>query len=150
LLAAATAAFIIRNWSPARIFLGDVGSLFLGFLLAALPFTGAVEERPRLVFLVTISMALFLLDPVATLVARSRRGERWGAAHREHAYQQLFDPDGSHRMAVTGLLAIGILLSMFGALAYRRVESSWVAIGAVVIAFATEWRLARARRRHRV
>ena len=65
--AAASFAFLLRNWSPARIFLGDVGSAFLGFLLAALPLAAGESSRSPLVLLVWISLALFLLDPVATL-----------------------------------------------------------------------------------
>ena len=72
--AAASFAFLLRNWSPARIFLGDVGSAFLGFLLAALPLAVGGSSRSPLVLLVWISLALFLLDPVATLVSRARRG----------------------------------------------------------------------------
>ena len=70
---AATAAFLCRNWSPARIFLGDAGSNFLGFLLAGLPLAAGAPERSRLVFVAAISLSLFLLDPIATLVARRRR-----------------------------------------------------------------------------
>ena len=91
---AATAAFLTRNWSPARIFLGDVGSSFLGFLLAGLPFAAPAGSRSSLVFAVAISLTLFLLDPVATLVARRRRQAIIGAAHRDHAYQQLVEPGG--------------------------------------------------------
>ena len=59
IVVAATAAFLIRNWWPARIFLGDVGSAFLGFLLAGLPFVAPAGNRPRLVFVVAISLSLF-------------------------------------------------------------------------------------------
>lgn len=145
-IAAATAGFLVRNWSPAKIFLGDVGSAFLGFLLASLPLAGPPEARPQLVWLVAISMTLFLLDPVATLVSRTRRRAAIGASHRDHAYQQFVEPGASHAAAVTALLAAGLVLGVFAGAAYLRPALAWPAVAVAVIAFGIEW-LAAARRR---
>ncbi len=147
--AAATAAFLIRNWTPSRVFLGDVGSSFLGLLLAGLPFVAAPEARPRLVLLVAVSLALFLLDPVATLWARWRRGMPLGIAHRDHAYQQLVEPGRSHAPAVSALLAAGLFLSLLGAAVYRRPPLAWLAVGAALLVFVAEWQLATRRRSRR-
>ncbi|MGE5802054.1 MAG: hypothetical protein ACM358_07335, partial [Gemmatimonadota bacterium] len=143
---AATAAFLTRNWSPAKIFLGDVGSAFLGFLLASLPLAGPADARPQLVFLVAISMTLFLLDPVATLAVRGRKRATIGAAHRDHAYQQLVEPGRSHAAAVTALLGAGFVLSVLGGAAYRRPALAWPAVGVALVAFAVEWVVASRRR----
>jgi glycosyltransferase WbpL len=143
---AATGAFLTRNWSPAKIFLGDVGSAFLGFLLASLPLAGPAEARPQLVFLVAISMTLFLLDPVATLVARGRQRATIGAAHRDHAYQQLVEPGQPHAPAVSILLVAGLALSVFAGAAYRRPSLAWPAVGVALLAFAIEWQIASRRR----
>lgn len=146
--AAATSAFLIRNWAPAHVFLGDVGSSFLGLLLAGLPLAAPPAARPPLVLLVAVSLALFLLDPVATLWARWRRGAALGSAHREHAYQQLVEPGRSHAGPVSGILAVGIVLSLLGAACYRRPPLTWLAVAAALVAFTGEWALA-ARRRTR-
>jgi glycosyltransferase WbpL len=146
---AATAAFLIRNWSPARIFLGDVGSSFLGFLLAGLPFAAPPGTRSGLVFLVAISLTLFLLDPAATLVMRRRRRAVIGAAHRDHAYQQLVEPGAPHAAAVTVLLGVGVLLALLAALAYQRPLLGWPAVVVALAAFLIEWQVADRRRRHR-
>ena len=143
---AATAAFLPRNWSPARIFLGDVGSSFLGFLLAGLPFAVSPGSRSPLVFAVAISLTLFLLDPVATLVVRRRRRAVIGAAHRDHAYQQLVTPGGPHAAAVTTLLGVGLALAVLAALAHQRPMLAWPTVVVALVAFLIEWQVADRRR----
>jgi UDP-N-acetylmuramyl pentapeptide phosphotransferase/UDP-N-acetylglucosamine-1-phosphate transferase len=142
---AATLAFLIRNWSPAKIFLGDTGSSFLGFLLAALPFTGTGDSRPRLVTLVAVSLALFLLDPMATLISRARQGNTIGEAHREHAYQRLIRRGEPHGRTVASLLLVGAALSVGAVAAFERPRLAWPTLTAGVLLFLVEWALARRR-----
>ena len=144
--AAATAAFLARNWSPAKIFLGDVGSAFLGFLLAALPLAVDAPGRAPLVLVVWISLALFLLDPIATLAARARRGAVVGASHREHAYQQFVAPSASHAPVVTRLLVVAAVLSALAVASAWSSALAWLAVAAAIAAFIVEWRLAARRR----
>lgn len=146
---AATAAFLCRNWSPARIFLGDAGSNFLGFLLAGLPLAAGAPERSRLVFVAAISLSLFLLDPIATLVARRRRRAEIGVAHREHAFQQFVDSGDRHAAVVLCLLAGGAVLSLLAAWAYQQPAASWLVIAAALAIFGAEWQAAGRRRRRR-
>jgi len=148
-LLSATFGFLLRNWSPARIFLGDVGSAFLGFLLAGLPLAAARPARPALVFLVAISMTLFLMDPVVTLVARRRRRAAIGASHRDHAYQQLVAPGRPHGAVVSVLLAVGLALTIVAGFAYTRPALGWPAMAIALITFAIEWRVAARRRARR-
>ena len=87
-LAAACAGFLAHNFPPARVFMGDAGSVPLGFLAAALGAYGIVAGAwpawfPLLVF------APFVLDATITLLRRLARGERIWIAHREHFYQRL-------------------------------------------------------------
>lgn len=114
-LAAACLAFLWVNWSPARVFLGDVGSVPLGFLAAAMAIDGWVRGLwagwfPVLVFLP------FIADASFTLIKRGCRGERIWKAHREHAYQKLILMGWSHArvawlyfglMVACGLTALG-------------------------------------------
>ena len=98
---AASLGFLVWNWPPARIFMGDVGSGFLGFVLPLLLVysTGCSGLNA---WTAVILGAPFVADATVTLVARIARGERWYSAHRSHAYQWLSRRWGSHAR-VTGL-----------------------------------------------
>lgn len=106
-LAAATLGFLIWNWPPARIFMGDVGSGFLGFTLAVLGLAASRNGTTPIEVWAILS-GIFLVDSTVTLVRRIVRGDRWFEAHRLHAYQSLARRCGAH-MPVT-ILAIGINL----------------------------------------
>jgi UDP-N-acetylmuramyl pentapeptide phosphotransferase/UDP-N-acetylglucosamine-1-phosphate transferase len=106
LLAAASAGFVFYNLPPARLFMGDVGSTFLGFSFAGLTLLGNLGVgggRLPVVFGVAI-LAPFLFDSLLTLARRIVRGERWYAAHRSHYYQRLVQGGLTHAQ-VTGLYA---------------------------------------------
>jgi UDP-N-acetylmuramyl pentapeptide phosphotransferase/UDP-N-acetylglucosamine-1-phosphate transferase len=147
--ASATVGFLLRNWSPARIFLGDVGSAFLGFLMAALPLVPRVGgSNSLLVLMVATSLALFLFDPVATLMLRAQQGAKLGASHRQHAYQQFVAVGTSHAPVVARLLLVALGLSLAAIGAYWHNALAWPAVGVAALAFASEWLLA-ARHRQR-
>lgn len=88
LLAAGLAGFLPFNLNPARIFMGDVGSQFLGFMMAVLAVAAAHFDAASVSFLI-VPLLLFglLFDAAFTLVRRALRGERVAAAHRTHLYQ---------------------------------------------------------------
>jgi UDP-N-acetylmuramyl pentapeptide phosphotransferase/UDP-N-acetylglucosamine-1-phosphate transferase len=141
----ASAGFLVHNWSPARIFLGDVGSGLLGFCFAALPFLAHPRDRSAAVSFVGLSLFLFLADATWTLLLRARRGERLHQAHRQHLYQRLVIAGWSHAQ-VTALLGFGSLVLTAAALAaWRRREPvwTWAAAGLAVAGFAGELLLAR-------
>jgi len=142
ILLGAAAGFLAFNWPPARIFLGDVGSLPVGFLLAALPLLAPPERRPYALLATAISLSLFLLDPAVTLLRLFRRKRRLGQPHREHAYQRLLLPGKTHRPVTGALVLTGFALSTFGAWAYRVQWAWWPAIALAVLSYAIEHRLA--------
>lgn len=108
IVAAASAGFLVWNISPARIFLGDVGSGFLGFVLAALPLLGSAETQvPVATWL--ILWGAFLVDASVTLLRRMARGDRWYQAHRSHAYQKLSRTWSSHHRVTIAYLAVDLL-----------------------------------------
>ena len=114
-IAAAAAGFLYWNWSPARIFMGDVGSGFLGYVLAVLAL--AIENTAPLpgVALATLLLATFVLDATLTLLRRIQRGERWAEAHRRHAYQRAVQSGRSHAAVARAVLGLNVAL---GALAW--------------------------------
>lgn len=106
-LAAAAAGFLVFNFPPARVFMGDAGSVPLGFLVGALGWLGAVRGAfpgwfPLLVF------SPFIVDATVTLARRVARSEPFLQAHRAHYYQRLVLGGWSHRklaVAAWGLMA---------------------------------------------
>jgi UDP-N-acetylmuramyl pentapeptide phosphotransferase/UDP-N-acetylglucosamine-1-phosphate transferase len=121
-LAAAVGGFMLWNVSPARIFLGDSGSHFVGFFLGAVAlYTEPVERAggalgPYLAFAVAAAVfAPFLFDTAFTLVRRAKARKNVFAAHREHIYQKITPDPAKHRQvsnvyfafsAVAGLAAL--------------------------------------------
>jgi Fuc2NAc and GlcNAc transferase len=95
LLAGACLGFLVWNAPPARIFMGDVGSGFWGFVVAALLLLSVVEGvmSPWVALLLVTA---FIGDAIVTLLRRMWRGERWYEGHRQHAYQHLAIRWGSH------------------------------------------------------
>ncbi len=97
--AAASAGFLVFNFPPARIFMGDVGSSTLGFLVAALSIWGARDGVfPHWVAVLVFSP--FVVDATVTLFRRLFRGERIWQAHRTHYYQRLVRLGWGHRKTV--------------------------------------------------
>ena len=88
--------FLILNRPPARVFMGDVGSTFLGFVLSAWAVTAA-DREPPVPFLAWVwALSVFLFDGLLTIGRRLLRGERIYEAHRTHVYQRLVAAGWSH------------------------------------------------------
>ncbi len=116
LVGASVAGFLFFNFPPARIFMGDSGSAFLGFQFAVLAVLGSGESGPGLPFLFfPLLFGAFLADTAATLVWRMIRGETWYKAHRVHYYQRLTNLGFSHRdvSVIEYGLAFGLGVSGF-------------------------------------
>ena len=111
-LMGATLGFLRHNWPPAKIFLGDVGSAFLGFGFAAIPLLAARgQERPvaeRLPLAGALMIAPFVIDATFTLLRRLVRGERITEAHRSHLYQRLVITGLSHGRVALAYLGLGL------------------------------------------
>src|SRR5262249_52972709 len=80
--------FLVWNWPPAKIFMGDVGSGYLGYVIAALA-VEAGHEQPVAVWIWLILGGVFFVDATVTLARRTLRGDKLHEAHRSHAYQWL-------------------------------------------------------------
>ncbi len=95
--AAAACGFLACNWPPAKIFMGDVGSAFCGFLIASLPMIAGSSASSRLVTVALFAMWPFIFDSLFTVARRFTRGENVFEAHRSHVYQRLTLAGWSHR-----------------------------------------------------
>ena len=119
-IAAACAAFLVHNFHPARIFLGDVGAIPLGFLAGALGVVGWRDDHWPLWFPLLV-FAPFIGDATVTLARRLARGERVWRAHREHYYQRLVRMGFGHRG--TAAIEYGAMLACAAAALLGRNES---------------------------
>jgi Fuc2NAc and GlcNAc transferase len=118
LLASAAAGFLIWNWPPARLFMGDVGSGFIGFLFGGLALASEnAHALPALLWLVLLGP--FFMDATITLLRRIARGERWYAGHRTHAYQRAVQGGWSHRLVTITVATLSAALGVLGSLVIR-------------------------------
>ena len=141
-IAGAAAAFLIWNWAPAKIFLGDVGSVPLGFLLGFL-LLGAAARGVWLPAL--ILPAYFLADATITLLRRLAAGEKVWEAHRRHFYQQAVQAGLSHAaVACRVILADVLLIGCAWAAQHGWGAAALVPAAAIVLALLAD--LARPRR----
>jgi Fuc2NAc and GlcNAc transferase len=108
ILGAACLGFLRWNWPPARIFMGDVGSGYVGYVIAVLALAAGRDDPIALPVWLTLGGAFFA-DATVTLVRRSLRRERLHKAHRGHAYQWLSRKWGSHRRVTVAVIAINVV-----------------------------------------
>jgi len=132
--------FLIWNWEPSKIFMGDVGSTYLGFILAALAiYYSQTTNIPILSFLILSS--LFWFDATYTLLRRLSNRETLSEAHKKHAYQRLVQSGYSHKHTVLVGMSINTLLMglAFGAYKLPKFVLLFL-IGAILINFSyTKW-----------
>jgi UDP-GlcNAc:undecaprenyl-phosphate/decaprenyl-phosphate GlcNAc-1-phosphate transferase len=113
IIAGACIGFLLHNWWPARIFMGDVGSVFIGYVFAIL-MVNAGRHDPVVVLAAGLLFGPVVLDTGFTFVRRAVRGERVFESHRTHLYQRLVTAGESHRSVA--LLYVGLSVG-FGLLA---------------------------------
>lgn len=94
--AGAALGFLPHNFPKARMFMGDVGSASIGFILATLVLWLTADLGSRLLVPLLLLHANYVLDTGITLVRRVLRGDRWHEAHREHFYQRLVRSGCTH------------------------------------------------------
>jgi UDP-N-acetylmuramyl pentapeptide phosphotransferase/UDP-N-acetylglucosamine-1-phosphate transferase len=118
-VASASGGFLLFNWSPARVFMGDVGAAFLGFVFAALALQiGAVSFAAGMA--VVLSLWPFLFDTTLTLLRRMARRENIFASHRSHLYQRLVIAGWSHArvtLVYSAMAAIGAVTGVWWSIA---------------------------------
>jgi len=139
LLIMAVAGFLLWNFPPAKIFMGDAGSGFLGITLGLFSLQAA-HQSPQLFYSWLILLGVFIVDATWTLIRRFLRGEKVYEAHRSHAYQFASRQYASHKTVSLAVAAINTCWLLPIAL--------WVGLGnlngvlGVIIAYLPLWLLA--------
>jgi len=111
LIGGASLGFLLWNWPPARIFLGDSGSGTLGFYFGVLAVASENSKAlPLAVWM--LLLGVFMVDSTLTLVRRLVRGEQWYEAHNKHAYQRAVRAGYSHATVSIGVALINIALGI--------------------------------------
>jgi UDP-N-acetylmuramyl pentapeptide phosphotransferase/UDP-N-acetylglucosamine-1-phosphate transferase len=129
-IAGASAGFLIFNWHRALIFLGDVGSIPLGFLTGALLVHLAATQSLAAAAILPL---YYVTDATLTLTRRYIRGEVLSRPHREHAYQRAARASGSHSAVVVRIAACNMVLVAAALLALR---APWLGLLAAILAVA--------------
>ena len=121
--AACVAGFLVWNFPPARIFMGDAGSGFLGCVVATLALWSS-HTASHLFWSWFILGGCFMVDATVTLVRRVARGERFNEAHRSHAYQYAARRHGSHKKVSVAFVVVtlGWLVPIAVAVALHRLD----------------------------
>ncbi len=116
-LAGATIGFLPHNFNPAKIFMGDAGSMFLGFALAVISAQGALKQTTAVALLVpVIALGLPIADTVMAIIRRLRAGRSIGQADKGHIHHQLLDLGLSQKKAVLLMWAVTAWLAVSGVL----------------------------------
>lgn len=143
-LALSAFGFLLLNWQPAKIFMGDVGSAFLGYSFAVLPLfavkrTGNPLYESMLPWLAVFLVWFFVFDSVFTLLKRLFRGEKVWQAHREHIYQRLVISGMSHSKVTSlyglasGVLVLSLILSLKYSLSFGKIVFGLVFLETVLL-----------------
>ena len=106
-LAAAAGGFLLWNWSPAKIFMGDVGSSFIGFSLGVMALL-SMHHGSMTVWTWVLLVGVFIVDATLTLFNRFRRKQRWLEGHASHAYQNAARHYKSHAKVTITVLLINL------------------------------------------
>ncbi|HEX7600604.1 MAG TPA: glycosyltransferase family 4 protein [Polyangiaceae bacterium] len=138
LVGASAGGFLLQNFPPARIFMGDAGSTFVGFAFATLGVLGMKHGLPLAAM--ALPLAPFLLDGTFTILRRAARREPIWKAHRTHLYQRAVQTDLGHRevlLVYAGWLGLVLGVAVLAPQSKLFVYVGW---GVAVAALVAVWR----------
>lgn len=127
--AGAALGFLFWNWSPAKIFMGDVGSGALGFWFAVLA-VGSERSMSVPATLWGLIAGVFVLDATLTVLRRAMRREHLHVAHRTHGYQRMVAAGWTHRRVATAVIVINVVLGVLAFVAQRIPVFDYVIVAA--------------------
>lgn len=129
---ASSYGFLLLNWNPAKIFMGDVGSIGLGGFFGTLFIIGSSRYDLSIVSFFVL-FAVFIVDATATIIMRARRGEKIWLPHRQHFYQRLANAGYAHsKIALAGLILM-LICSVFATLGVLYHDMIWLSLIAVLL-----------------
>lgn len=131
--------FLVWNWSPAKIFMGDVGSGFIGYMLGVMALL-TLQADVMTVWTWIILLAVFVVDTMVTLVRRYIAGKKWYQGHSSHAYQHAAKRFNSHQKVTITIMLINFL--WLAPLAWFSVEYPELGMVFAVTAVVPLWVLA--------
>jgi len=135
MIAAVSLGFLFWNWQPAKIFMGDIGSIPIGYLLGYELVRLAMDGAPILTLIIAL---YYLADATITLARRALRGERVWEAHREHFYQRSVQLGRSHSRTAETAILVQFALAIFAILA--ALWSAWIIVPAIgLVALLLRW-----------
>jgi UDP-N-acetylmuramyl pentapeptide phosphotransferase/UDP-N-acetylglucosamine-1-phosphate transferase len=141
-VAAACVGFLPLNFPRARVFMGDVSSVPLGFIFAAFAVYG-IKTGSMSAILSILVMSVFLVDATLTLLSRAFRGERWYTAHAQHVYQRLIASGWSHSRVLVVYQAINVVVVLPAlVLAKTYPQYALVTVGITLLLLGTCWHIA--------
>lgn len=137
-LAAAALGFLFWNWHPARIFMGDVGSVLLGFCFVVLAVASEQSRALPALFWV-ILFAVVIVDAGFTTIRRALCGERWHEAHRTFTYQRAVQRGHAHSTVVLGAMALNVVLAGIAFIAWWNPALLPVAVVGALLVVSVVW-----------
>jgi len=140
-VAAACAGFLPWNLGNARVFMGDVGSISLGFVFGALLVIGVGSQAFSLPVALMV-MLIFVTDSSLTLLGRVLKREQWYNAHKQHLYQRLIAQGWTHGRVALFYQAINLVLVVPGiVVAVKYPALAWAVAMILILVFTTGWYL---------
>jgi Fuc2NAc and GlcNAc transferase len=135
-LAASSYGFLIWNWSPAKVFMGDVGSISLGGFFAVLFLLG-VTRHDLSIFSFFGLFGVFIADSTITILLRCWRGEKIWLPHRQHFYQRLANAGYCHSKITLGAVVLMVICSLFATLGVVDRDMISVSLTAILVSLAS-------------
>ncbi len=128
----AVLGFLPHNFPTAKIFMGDGGSNFLGYLFAALAVIGSQGDQSQIPFIIpVILLSMFLWDGGTTLIKRLPKGKDWLEPHRDHYYQRLIKLGYTHKQVTSLYSVLNLILGVIALLFLQ--SNEFISFGLVLV-----------------
>jgi Fuc2NAc and GlcNAc transferase len=134
-VAASSYGFLLWNWSPAKIFMGDVGSITLGGFFGTLFIIGATRHGLSILSFFSL-FGVFIADATMTIIMRALRGEKIWLPHRQHFYQRLASHGYAHSKITLASIVLMLLCSVFATLGVLYHDMIWLSLVAILLILA--------------
>ena len=134
-LAASSYGFLLWNWNPAKIFMGDVGSITLGGFFGTLFIIGVTRYGLSIISFLGL-FGVFIADATITILMRARRGEKIWLPHRQHFYQRLANQGYAHSKIAIASVVLMLICSVLATLGVMYHDMIWLSLIAISLTIA--------------